>query len=171
MKEIKQLTDAELQERLAALDGLVEAENLRKQIKDEIAAREKARETEKREAAKEADKALLRKQHDVLGKHYQVGNKYYKVVGVVMDRVFMEYKAVCKLRDADTEFKTYTATQIDTLLKDGKEVTKETYETHKTDINQAIEDVTKSLHDTFYTNRDMFGEFGEVFRNWKNFWF
>ena len=56
MKEIKQLTDAELQERLAALDGLVEAENLRKQIKDEIAAREEAREAEKREAAKEVDK-------------------------------------------------------------------------------------------------------------------
>ena len=89
MKEIKQLTDTELQERLAALDGLVEAENLRKQIKDEIAAREEAREAEKRETAKEVDKALLRKQHDVLGKHYLVGNKAYKVVGVVMNRVFL----------------------------------------------------------------------------------
>ena len=171
MKEIKQLTDAELQERLNALAGLKEAEDLRKQIEIELAAREAAKEAEKREAAKEADKVLLRKQHDVLGKHYQVGNKYYKVVGVVMDRVFLEYKAVCKLHDAETEFKTYTAIQIDTLLKDGKEVTKEAYETHKTDINQAIDDVTKSFRETLYANRDMFGEFGEVFRNWKNFWF
>ena len=171
MKEIKQLTDAELQERLAALDGLVEAEDLRKQIMDEIAARDAAREAEKREAAKEADKALLRKQHDVLGKHYKVGNKYYRVVGVVMDRVFLEYTAVYKVCEVDTEFKTYTATQIDTLLKDGKEVTKEEYTNHKTDINQAIGDVTKSLRDTFYANRDMFGEFGEALRNWGNFWF
>ena len=171
MKEIKQLTDAELQERLNALDGLVEAEGLRKQIMDELAARDAARETEKREAAKEADKALLRKQHDVLGKHYQVGNKYYKVVGVVMDRVFLEYTAVYKVREAETEFKTYTATQIDALLKDGKEVSKEEYASHKTDINQAIGDVTKSLRDTFYANRDMFGEFGEALRNWRNFWF
>ena len=166
MKEIKQLTDAELQERLAALDGLVEAENLRKQIKDEIAAREEAR-----EAAKEVDKALLRKQHDVLGKHYLVGNKAYKVVGVVMNRVFLEYTATYKVREAETEFKTYTALQIDELLKNGKEITKEEYANHKTDINQVIDDVTKSLRETFYENRDIFGEFGEMFKNLKNFLF
>ena len=171
MKEIKKLTDAELQERLAALDGLVEAENLRKQIKDEIAAREEAREAEKREAAKEVDKALLRKQHDVLGKHYLVGNKAYKVVGVVMNRVFLEYTATYKVREAETEFKTYTALQIDELLKNGKEITKEEYANHKTDINQAIDDVTKSLRETFYENRDIFGEFGEMFKNLKNFLF
>ena len=88
-----------------------------------------------------------------------------------MDRVFLEYTAVYKIREVETEFKTYTATQIDTLLKDGKEVSKEEYASHKTDINQAIGDVTKSLRDTFYANRDMFGEFGEALRNWKNFWF
>lgn len=171
MKEIKQLTDAELQERLHALAGLKEAEDLRKQIESELAAREEAREAEKREAAKEADKVLLRKQHDVLGKYYLVGNKAYKVVGVVMDRVFLEYMATYKLRDSETEFKTYTASQIDALLKDGKEITKNEYVNHKTDINQAIDDVTKSLRDTFYANRDMFGEFGEALRNWRNFWF
>lgn len=171
MKEIKQLTDAELQERLNAFAGLKEAEGLRKQIEEELAAREEAREAEKREAAKEADKALLRKQHDVLGKCYLVGNKAYKVVGVVMNRVFLEYTATYKVREAETEFKTYTALQIDELLKDGKEITKEEYANHKTNINQAIDDVAKSLRETFYANRDMFGEFGEMFKNWKNFWF
>ena len=171
MKEIKQLTDAELQERLNAFAGLKEAEDLRKQIEEELETRQKVREAEKREAAKEADKVLLRKQHDVLGKYYLVGNKAYKVVGVVMNRVFLEYTATYRAGETESEFKTYTVFKIDELLKDGKEITKNEYANRKTDINQTIDDVTKNLRETFYANRDMFGEFGEIFKNWKNFWF
>ena len=171
MKQIKEMTDAELQERLNVLKGIAETEELCAKIEAELKEREAARQAEKVESEKEAEKALRRKQHEVIGKFYRIGDAHYKVVGVVFDRVFLEYSAVCNVHDYKGVCKAYTVRNIDTLLTDGKEVTEEEYVTNKVNINDTVNSLAKAVNDAFSYHRDLFTDWIDAFRGFGGFHF
>lgn len=164
MKQINEMTDAELQERLEVLKGLAGAEDLCAKIEAELKSREEARKAEQVENQKEAEKALRRKQHDVLGKFYRLGKVHYKVVGVLFDKVFLECVAVCNVRGYEGTCKTYTARQIDTLLSEGVEVTEAEYLANRVNVNETFDSLTKAVTDVFNSRKDIFNDWLDMFR-------
>lgn len=164
MKQINEMTDAELQERLEVLKGLAGAEELCAKIEAELKAREDARYAKQVENQKEAEKALRRKQHDVLGKFYRVGKTHYKVVGVLFDKVFLECVAVCNVRGYEGTCKTYTARQIDTLLSEAVEVTEADYLANHVNVNETFDSLAKTVSEIFNSNKDIFTDWMDMFK-------
>lgn len=184
MKKINEMTDAELQERidfLKEIDSPLTTE-LYAALWNEKVAREKARkeqeEKEKAEREKKAiadaeevkknEKELRRKQHNVLGKYFKLGNGdvYYKVVGVVGDQAFLE--CVCKYQAGtySSSYTTHFTRSIDSLLENGVEVTEEEY------LAQAGKSINLSMgtkdlyHDAVDLYNDVMKDFNKVWRTW-----
>ena len=195
MKKINEMTDAELQERidfLKEIDSPSTAE-LCAELWNEKIAREKARkereekEKAEREAKRKAEeerkhqeeqaiaeknkkdkKELLRKQHNILGKYFKLGDGdvYYKVVGVVGNQVVLE--CVCKYQAGtySSSYTTHFTRSIDSLLENGVEVTEEEYlEQAGKSINLTA--ATKDLYDgAVDLYNDVMKDFNKVWRTW-----
>ena len=162
MKKINEMTDAELKEQLSVLEKFEEAQDLCKSIEEEIAKRkaeaEKAVEEEALKLRAE-EKELRRKQHDVLGRYYRIGDACYKVVGVLTDEAFLEYI----YQNGYGRFVYKTTLPIDRLLSEGKEITEEEYKSTCSGIYQHVCKREKPIYDDFF---DRFCE--PLF---KNVWF
>lgn len=171
MKQITEMTDAELQERLNVLQGMVGAEELCASIEKELKAREDAREAERVANEKESEKVLRRKQHDVIGKFYRIGETHYKVVGVVFDKVLLECIAICNVRGHEGTCKTYTARQIDTVLNNGKEVTEAEYLANRVNINETVDSLAKAITEVFNAQKDIFTDWFDALRGFGGFRF
>ena len=184
MKKINEMTDAELQERMDFLKEIdsPSTTELYSELWNEKVAREKARkeqeekekaEREKKaladaEEAKKSKKELLRKQHNVLGKYFKLGDGdvYYKVVGVVGNQAVLE--CVCKYQ-AGTYSGSYTShftRTIDSLLKNAVEVSEEEYLAQagkSNDLTAATKDLYDGAVDLY---NDMLKDFNKVWRTW-----
>ena len=186
MKKINEMTDAELQERidfLKEIDSPSTAE-LCAELWNEKAAREKARkeqeekekaEREKKlladaEEAKKSKKELLRKQHNILGKYFKLGDgdddECYKVVGVVGNQAVLE--CVCKYQTGtySSSYTSHLTRTIDSLLKNAVEVSEEEYLAQagkSNDLTLATKDLYDGAVDLY---NDMLKDFNKVWRTW-----
>lgn len=185
MKKINEMTDAELQERLDLLKEIdsPSTTELYAELFNEKVAREKARkeQEEKEKAEREAkaladaeeakknEKELRRKQHDVLGKYFKLGDGdvYYKVVGVVGNHALLE--CVCKYQVGtySSSYTSHITRSLDTLLKYGTEVSEEEYleQANKSGLNLVAS--TKDLyHDALDIYNDIMKDFNRTWRTW-----
>lgn len=181
MKKINEMTDAELQECIDFLKDIdsPSTTELYAELWNEKVAREKARkeqeekekaEREKKaladaEEAKKNKKELLRKQHNVLGRYFKLGDGdddvSYKVVGVVGNQAVLE--CVCKYQTGT--YTSHLTRTIDSLLKNAVEVSEEEYLAQAGKSNVLTEE-TKDLYDgAVDLSIDLF-KFNKFWRTW-----
>lgn len=184
MKTVKEMTITELSQTLEVMEAIdsPEAKKLAEEIKAEQTRREaereakrKAEEERKRQEEqtisdknKKNKKELLRKQHNILGKYFKLGegDAYYKVVGVVGNQAVLE--CVCKFQAGtySSSYTTHFTRSIDSLLENGVEVTEEEY------LAQAGKSInltaaTKDLYDDAVDlYNDVMKDFNKVWRTW-----